>query len=233
LVRFRKRDLEAPEGRLAKLRQTTTVAEYQSRFEAVSNETMHFPDQVLTHFFTSGLRPDIKTVVLIREPTKLNEAIRLAHLYEQKIQLERGSFKPAFSKTPPLLPTPTYQYAVSRQSTMNQIVPITQTASNRPPVKRLTPAELQSHRERGLCYSCDEKYSPGHKCKSLPQLLVLSEDSEAKVTLSDQVVSDDALAEELQCLEVQEHSAISYHALSGGNSSTTLRFTGHVNGSPV
>ncbi|KAH0760251.1 hypothetical protein KY290_023744 [Solanum tuberosum] len=231
--KFRKRDLEAPEGRLAKLRQTTTVAEYQSRFEAVSNETMHFPDQVLTHFFTSGLRPDIKTVVLIREPTKLNEAIRLAHLYEQKIQLERGSFKPAFSKTPPLLPTPTYQYAVSRQSTMNQIVPITQTASNRSPMKRLTPAELQSHRERGLCYSCDEKYSPGHKCKSLPQLLVLSEDSEAKVTLSDQVVSDDALAEELQCLEVQEHSAISYHALSGGNSSTTLRFTGHVNGSPV
>ncbi|KAH0725500.1 hypothetical protein KY284_001365 [Solanum tuberosum] len=116
---------------------------------------------------------------------------------------------------------------------MNQIVPITQTASNRPPVKRLTPAELQSRRERGLCYSCDEKYSPGHKCKSLPQLLVLSEDSEAEVTLSDQVVSDDALAEELQCLEVQEHSAISYHALSGGNRSTTLRFTGHVNGPPV
>jgi len=116
---------------------------------------------------------------------------------------------------------------------MNQIVPVTQTASNCPPMKCLTLAELQSHCERGLCYSCDEKYSPGHKCKSLPQLLVLSEDSEAKVTLSDQVVSDDALAEELQCLEVQEHSAISYHALSGGNSSTTLRFTGHVNGSPV
>ncbi|KAG5586399.1 hypothetical protein H5410_046833 [Solanum commersonii] len=43
---FQKRDLEVPEGRLAKLRQTTTVAEYQSRLEEVSNETMHFPDQV-------------------------------------------------------------------------------------------------------------------------------------------------------------------------------------------
>ncbi|KAH0652914.1 hypothetical protein KY289_030592 [Solanum tuberosum] len=72
---------------------------------------------------------------------------------------------------------------------MNQIVPVTQTASNCPPMKCLTLAELQSRCERGLCYSCDEKYSPGHKCRSLPQLLVLS----------------DALAEELQCLEVQEH----------------------------
>ncbi|KAH0722262.1 hypothetical protein KY290_004951 [Solanum tuberosum] len=57
--------------------------------------------------------------------------------------------------------------------------------------------------------------------------------SEAEVTLPDQFVSDDVLVEELQCLEVQEQSAISYHDLSGGNSSTTLRFTGHVNGSPV
>uniref|UniRef100_A0A3Q7ECL6 Uncharacterized protein n=1 Tax=Solanum lycopersicum TaxID=4081 RepID=A0A3Q7ECL6_SOLLC len=41
------------------------------------------------------------------------------------------------------------------------------------------------------------------------------------------------LAEELQCLEVQEHSAISYHALDGGNFSSMLRYFGHVNGSPV
>ena len=41
------------------------------------------------------------------------------------------------------------------------------------------------------------------------------------------------MAEELQCLEVQEHSAISYHALDGGNFSSMLRYFGHVNGSPV
>lgn len=32
---------------------------------------------------------------------------------------------------------------------------------------------------------------------------------------------------------MQEHSNISYHVLAGGNSSSTLRFLGHVNGSPV
>ncbi|KAH0672438.1 hypothetical protein KY290_024676 [Solanum tuberosum] len=153
LVRFQKRDLEAPEGRLAKLCQTTTVAEYQSSFEAVFNETMHFPDQ------------------------------------------------PAFSKAPPLLPTPTHPYTVSKSSISNQIASVAQTASNRPPMRCLSPVELQSRRERGLCYSCDEKYSLGHNCKSLPQLLLLSKESEAEVTLPDQFVSDDVLVEELQCLE--------------------------------
>lgn len=53
------------------------------------------------------------------------------------------------------------------------------------------------------------------------------------MTLPDQFVLDDVLAKELQSLEVQEQSSISYHALSGKNSSTTLIFAGQVNGSPV
>ena len=53
----------------------------------------------------------------------------------------------------------------------------------------------------------------------LPQLLVLYEDLEAEVTLSDHVVSYEVLAEELQCMEVQKNSTISYHALFGENSS--------------
>lgn len=47
-----------------------------------SNEMMPFIDQILTHFFTSILRSDIKAIILIREPTKLNEVIHLAYLYE-------------------------------------------------------------------------------------------------------------------------------------------------------
>ncbi|KAH0668596.1 hypothetical protein KY289_023089 [Solanum tuberosum] len=39
--------------------------------------------------------------------------------------------------------------------------------------------------------------------------------------------------EELQVLEVQEQSVVSYHALTGGHSSSTLRYLEHINGSPV
>lgn len=51
--------------------------------------------------------------------------------------------------------------------------------------------------------------------------------------LPESFFSDDILAEELQVLEVQEQSAISYHALAGGHSSSTLRFLGHVIGALV
>ena len=29
---------------------------------------------------------------------------------------------------------------------------------------RLTPEQLEEKREKGLCYSCDRKYTNGHKC---------------------------------------------------------------------
>jgi hypothetical protein len=34
------------------------------------------------------------------------------------------------------------------------------------PVQRITPAQMRHCRDKGLCYNCDEKWSPAHKCKS-------------------------------------------------------------------
>jgi hypothetical protein len=32
-------------------------------------------------------------------------------------------------------------------------------------VQKLTRAEMNERQLKGLCYNCDEKYFPGHKCK--------------------------------------------------------------------
>ena len=34
-------------------------------------------------------------------------------------------------------------------------------------VQRMSPAELKERREKGLCYNCNEKFTPGHRCKKL------------------------------------------------------------------
>lgn len=39
------------------------------------------------------------------------------------------------------------------------------------PIKRLTAAEMQQNRDKGLCYNCDEKFVLGHRCKK--QMLYL------------------------------------------------------------
>ncbi|KAD4981923.1 hypothetical protein E3N88_18594 [Mikania micrantha] len=102
--------------------------------------------------------------------------------------------------------------------------------------RRLTPTEIAQKRAQGLCYRCDEKYTWDHKCKSTPQLLFFDEDSQDSGVSPDSpssVSTDSQLAEKLQLDEVQTQSAISYNALSGGCSSTTLRFTGLVKGKSV
>ena len=34
------------------------------------------------------------------------------------------------------------------------------------PIKRISPAQMEERKKKGLCYNCDEKWAPGHKCKS-------------------------------------------------------------------
>lgn len=100
-------------------------------------------------------------------------------------------------------------------------------------MKRLSPVEAQQRREKGLCYHRDERYTPGHKCKVLPQLFLLVEDDGELCSGSDSFAADEVLVDELQNLEVLQYLVISYHALAGGNTASTLRFTGHVHGPPV
>lgn len=71
----------------------------------------------------------------------------------------------------------------------------------------------------------------GHKCKASPQLLLL-ENNDNECPLPDSL-SNELLADDLQYLEVLQHSTISYHALAGGYAASTIRFTGQVNGSSV
>lgn len=83
-----------------------------------------------------------------------------------------------------------------------------------------------------MCYYCKEKYIAGNKCKTLSQLLLLTNEPESDPNIQDSFVPAEFLAVKLQCLELQEHSSISYHALTGGISPSTL-CTGQINGSPV
>lgn len=74
--------------------------------------------------FTSSLRADIQTAVLVHKPKTLYEAFELTHTHEQCLLLEWvGLFKPVFRNFPPLLPSP------------NSYPP--NVLCNRPPIKRL------------------------------------------------------------------------------------------------
>lgn len=50
------------------------------------------------------------------------------------------------------------------------------------PIKRLSPTEMNERRAKGLCFNCDDKFSPGHRCKSKQFLLLLVDDSEPNIS---------------------------------------------------
>jgi hypothetical protein len=76
--RFHVRDLEDPEGLLAKLQQTSTVADYRHRFKELSTRTMPLPPAFLVCCLISGLSSDIKQSMIIHQPKCVYEAMKYA-----------------------------------------------------------------------------------------------------------------------------------------------------------
>ncbi|KAD3067067.1 hypothetical protein E3N88_34947 [Mikania micrantha] len=165
----------------------------------------------MCHHNQIGLRADVKQSVVIHQPTTVDEAMKYAQLHETRLQLEKGMGRVSLNpSSKPILPNP------------KSVVPSTplvpaptsvkpSSTTNLIGFRRLTPAESAQKHSQGLCYKCDEKHTTDHKCRPSPQLLFFDESP----------------------VEVKHQSAISYNALAGGNSPSTLRFTGLVKGKPV
>lgn len=87
-----------------------------------------------------------------------------------------------------------------------------------------------------MCYHFDEKYSWDHKCKSKPQLLFLENDSKP-TEVNNPLLLPPPHGPDHELSSVDPSSplqlAISYNALAGGCSVSTLRFQGTVFGKPV
>ncbi|GAV87828.1 hypothetical protein CFOL_v3_31254 [Cephalotus follicularis] len=144
-------------------------------------------------------------------------------------QIHKPSYaiqKPVFSG-PRILKTPPVhtKFNPSNSSTTTTI-----------PIIRMNQEELQARREKGLCYKCDEKYVPGHKCKRRYLVLAAEDDIEERtetlaafdhmsVTIFDNPQNHSEVAlEESQFMEAIPE--ISIHALAGQLNFTTLRLTG-------
>jgi hypothetical protein len=62
-------------------------------------------------------------------------------------------------------------------------------------IHKLTREEINEHQLKGLCYDCDEKYFPGHKCKEHKIFMVVYKDvsnEEAEVSLVEYLPPNDA-----------------------------------------
>ncbi|CAM8956889.1 unnamed protein product [Rhodiola kirilowii] len=144
------------EAALYKLRQTSSITTYVSEFEELATCTPELTTNNLLNCFISGLREDIKRELFVHRSLTLSEAVGLAKLIESKVESSSRFYSRPTNTRPPLTkPTPT------------------QSPQSRLPIRRLTAAEMTDRRSRGLCYNCDERFVPGHRCKPQFQCLLI------------------------------------------------------------
>ncbi|XP_073021562.1 uncharacterized protein [Primulina eburnea] len=207
------------QGQLAKLMQIHSVSKYQSEFELLSSKVSGISESLLISFYVNGLKPELKRELLIVQPTSLVQAMALSRVYEQKYHDIRAlalkaSGKHVFSTS---LPTP-FSQTHSSSSTIPLPKPKPTASHSSLPIKRLSPTELQEKREKGLCFNCDEKYGPQHRCKSKYLLLMGTDDD------SSLYVQEDSDCHQLE--ELEDISEVSLNALTGQSNPQSLRVTG-------
>ena len=227
-MRFGSTAYDYPMEVLKRLRQTTIVAVYKAEFEAVSNRIKGLSPLHKLSYFLSGLKDEIHLPVRMLNPQSLNAAFGLAKIQEEYVMSCKRSVK--------------YQQDLGKNSILglpksNGSNGMVETKPSIP-IKRITLAQMDERRKKGLCYNCDEKWGPGHKCGNAKLFLlegielVYGENSGVKITELDEEV--DSEVGNKFCRNVQsnpsEEVEITLYALTGTPTPGTIRVMGRING---
>jgi len=111
-----------------------------------------WPQKALVGTFMGGHKPEITDGIRMFKPKSLKEASSLARMRDEQLNHQRRSTWSIHQTTVDYHPPTRFKTA--------------------PPMKRLSWDEMQKRQTQGLCFNCEEKFTPGHKCKG-PQLLLL------------------------------------------------------------
>jgi len=216
LHRFRPTDYEDPSEALTSLRQTSTVNIYQTEFKKLSQRIDNLPENYLVGYFIVRLCDEIRLDVKVKQSRTLLDAIGVARLVEEGTPLQRKS----------TLVFQTIGVAAHQKNNPSISVgllgppPITKPNQTSPGgFKRITSQEAKDRRARGLCFYCDEKFIPGHRCQR-PQVFMIEDNSTVE-----ELQVDDTI-EELP--DTKPISKNSFHAISGTNHPQTIRVIGKL-----
>ncbi|CAL9242107.1 unnamed protein product [Arabidopsis halleri] len=151
---------------LMQLRQTGSLNDYQEEFERLQSMVHGWSQEALVGAFMGGLHHSISEGIRMFQPKSLREAINCARLRGGQLQRQRKDFRRPLSFSKPNI-----------TNSVSTIEGRSRESPNQTP-KKLSWEELKRKRSLGLCFSCDERYTLGHKCRKSQLLLIEGEDAE-------------------------------------------------------
>jgi hypothetical protein len=140
--------------------QTSSVDDYEEQFLMLACRCEVLTEAHQVELFVAGLHKWIRADVKLMYPATLEDAMDHARTYEEHDAPEDSATT--------LVPKGNSGGGV-RPSTPELAAPPNATVAlpNRRSLMRLSPIEMDERRAKGLCYNCDNKYTPGHRCKRL------------------------------------------------------------------
>lgn len=177
-ARFGSNAFEDPLADLRNLKQVSSLQDYLDAFDEIYPKAGIREDQALS-FFLSGLVDELQMPVRMFKPSTLAEAYSLARLQEITVAAIQNKPKPSVKPA-------SYNYLpLSRITTQIQTnkptITTTSTSKEQPGLlplpslpkptavsaknSKITDKDMDERRAKGLCFWCEEKYTPAHKCK--------------------------------------------------------------------
>ncbi|VFQ97252.1 unnamed protein product [Cuscuta campestris] len=218
-------------GLLCKLQQRTSILDYQAEFERLLNKITGVPEATLISVFTAGLKAPIRREVLLRRPYTLGQAFALARELaanhsDMVSTISTSARRPWQSTTAPASTNPPAQTQGS-----STVLPASGATTARSagsstslPIRRFNNAAQDERTAKGLCWTCDEKYVPGHKCPN--RFMALIGEEEADPSAATELPEDEALP-----LITGDISSI--NSLTGCPSPRALKLQGKIQDHPV
>ena len=154
---------------MSNLKQTGANADYQTAFETLQNKVVGVPDRILLELYIAGLRQPLQGEVQLHQPASLASAFALAkHL---------TACRPEQFEPPPPQPRRQWIHREGRTggTTVTTTAPTASSAQaggrtgeaasrandvSKLPIVRISAADKADRTRRGVCWYCEEKWSP-------------------------------------------------------------------------
>ncbi|XP_062073720.1 uncharacterized protein LOC133777970 isoform X1 [Humulus lupulus] len=241
LLRFREVPVGSTTEELLSVRQESTVKACRLKWEALASRVVGVPEHILEGSFIKGLKEEVKGPLHVLQPTGL------AHIIETTQRIEEGHYllglglhqKGGNSRSTPspiAIPRYTPMPSSSRSSTSFFQGPSGQSTGSvgntaGKPIstagqRRLTEAEYQDKKNKGICFKCDKKFHRGHVCEQKTlQVLLMADDSEESETQETHSLSPDA---SVDAVSEEQLAMLSLNSLVGISSAHTMKLSGTI-----
>ncbi|KAH9780314.1 hypothetical protein KPL71_008031 [Citrus sinensis] len=198
LASFHLEDGEDFDEALSHITQNGSLRDNQHEFEKLGNRVQGWTQKALIGTFMGGLKLEVADGIRMFKPKTLKEAISLARTRDEQLTRQKR-----------------FTWPIPQNRPLAAVTPVNQRAAIAP--KRLGWEEMQKRRAQGLCFSCNERFTPGHKCQG-PRLLLIESHNNSQEN-EEETESEGNREEKLE---------VFIHALTGWSSPRTMRVAASI-----